>query len=59
MVKEDIHDYLGCEVLTLENKKVGRMGQPHLHKKLQKHFGTLANDIKIPKKLSPLGFQVV
>jgi len=44
-VQEDTSDYLGCEVLTSENKRVGWIGQPHLHKNLQQRFGTLTNDI--------------
>ena len=58
-VKEDTSDYLGCEVLTSENKRVGWIGQPHLHKNLQHRFGTLTNDMKIPKTPSPPGFHVV
>jgi len=59
MVKEETRDYLGCEVLTSENKRVGWIGQPHLHKNLQQRFGTLTNDIKIPKTPSPPGFHAV
>jgi len=55
MVKEDTSDYLGCEVLTLENKRVGWIGQSHLHKNLQQHFGTLTNNVNIPKTPRPLG----
>jgi len=58
-VKEDTSDYLGCKVLTSENKRVGWIGQPHLHKNLQHRFGTLTNDMKIPKTPSPPGFHVV
>ena len=59
MVKEDTTDYLGCKVFTSENKRVGWIGQPHLHKNLQQYFGTLTNNIKIPKTPSPPGFHVV
>jgi len=59
MVKEETSDYLGCEVLTSENKRVGWIGQPHLHKNLQQGFGTLTNDIKIPKTPSLPGFHAV
>ena len=58
-VKEDTGDYLGCEVLTSENKRVSWIGQPHLDKNLQYRFGTLTNDMKIPKTPSPPGFHVV
>ena len=58
-VKEDTGDYLGCEVLTSENKRVSWIGQPHLDKNLQYRFGTLTNDMRIPKTPSPPGFHVV
>ena len=55
-VKEYTSNYLGCEVLTSENKRVGWIGQPHLHKNLPQLVGTLTNNIKIPKTPSPPGF---
>jgi len=58
-VKEDTSDYLGCEVSTSKSKRVGCIGQPHLHKNLQHRFGTFTNNMKIPKRPSPLGFHLV
>ena len=46
-VKDDLKDYLSCEIEFSKNKKSAWLGQPHLIANLEKSFGDQVKDLKI------------
>ena len=43
-VKDDLKDYILCEIELLKNKKSAWLGQPHLIANLEKSFGDQVKD---------------
>ena len=43
-VKDDLKDYLSCEIEFTKNKKSAWLGQPHLIANLEKSFGIRVKD---------------
>ncbi len=48
-IEENVRDYLGCEIAFTKEKNRMWIGQPDLLKKLERNFGDIVKNVKIPQ----------
>jgi len=58
-ISPEATEYLECEIHVAKNNTCGWIGQPHLHKNLERKFGSIVKTQRTTKTPSTPGFHVV